>query len=56
MGRDVKYGEFIGIREYKKWCLVKIGVLFIAKMYWEGGQQKDYGRALLIFSEIRGIL
>jgi hypothetical protein len=37
MGRDVRYGGFIGIRGYKKWCLVKIGVLFIAKMYWEGG-------------------
>jgi hypothetical protein len=47
---------FIGIGGYKKGYLVKIGVSFIGKMYWEGVQQKDFWRYLSISSEIRGIL
>jgi hypothetical protein len=33
---------FIGIGGYKKGYLVKIGVSFIAKMYWEGGSKKGF--------------
>jgi hypothetical protein len=33
---------FIGIRGYKKGYLVKIGVYFIGKMYWEGGSKKGF--------------
>jgi hypothetical protein len=35
---DIK--EFIGIGGYKKGYLVKIGISFIGKMYWEGGSTK----------------
>jgi hypothetical protein len=33
---------FIGIGGYKKGHLVKIGVYFIGKMYWEGGSIKGF--------------
>jgi hypothetical protein len=33
---------FIGIGEYKKGYLVKIGVSFIEKMYWEGVSTKGF--------------
>jgi hypothetical protein len=33
---------FIGIAGYKKGYLVKIGVSFIVKMYWEGGSTKGF--------------
>jgi hypothetical protein len=46
---------FIGMREYKKEYIVKIGVYFIAMMYWEGGSMKVFWRYLSMSSEIRCI-
>jgi hypothetical protein len=47
---------FISIWGYKNGYIVKIGVSFIAKMYWEGVQKHDFGRYVPISSEIMGIL
>jgi hypothetical protein len=39
-GCGVSRGWFIGIGGYKKGYLLKIGISFIKKMYWEGGFKK----------------
>jgi hypothetical protein len=41
--------RFIGIRGYRKGCLVKKGVSFIGKIYWEGGSTKVF---LEVFNHI----
>jgi hypothetical protein len=49
-------GGFIGIGGYKKVYLVKMGVLLLEICIGRGVKQKDFGRYLLISSEIKGII
>jgi hypothetical protein len=38
---------FIFIEGYKKGYLVKIGISFIQKMYWEGGLEKGFSKVFI---------
>jgi hypothetical protein len=52
----VRHRGFIGTKEYRKGYLVKIWFFLLEKCIGRGVQQKNFGRYLSIFSEIRSIL